>query len=82
MSINGGILPTIKARIYPDLLDRIDAFFEGSEGHRNDPKFLNLVERIAGQEVDLVFIGDDAFESVDDNYWLPRCCWEPITLNS
>jgi len=30
------------------------------------------------REVDLVFIGDDAFESIDDNYWLPACCWVAV----
>lgn len=68
----------MKAAIKPDLLDRVDEFFEGKEGHRTDPEFLALCDRIAGQEVDLVFIGPDAFAAIDNNYWLPRCCWEPM----
>jgi len=67
----------MKARIHPDLVNIIDAYFKGSEGHKNDPKFLALAERIAGQEVDLVFTHGDAFEAIDNNYWLPECCWEP-----
>ncbi len=68
----------MRARIKADLLIIIDEFFEGKEGHRIDPKFLSLCSRIAGKEVDLVFIGDDAFEKEDNNYWLPGCCWETI----
>ncbi len=67
----------MRALIATDLLDRIDAFFEGTEGHRTDTEFLALCDRIAGKEVDLVFVGGDAFEAVDNNYWLPNCCWEP-----
>lgn len=68
----------MRAYIYPDLVDRIDAFFEGKEGHRVDAVFLDLANRIAGSDVDLVFIGPDAFEAQDNNYWLPQCCWEPV----
>ena len=72
----------MRARIHHDLLDRIDDFFEGKEGHRTDPKFLALADRIAGQVVDLVFTGSDAFEAIDNNYWLPACCWEEIAERS
>jgi len=68
----------VKARIHPDLIDRIDLYFGGGEGHRTDPEFLALAERIAGKVVELDFIGPDAFEAIDQNYWLPACCWEPI----
>lgn len=66
---------TSKAIIVPDLLDVIDDFFKGTEGHRNDPEFLSLCNRIAGKEVQLKFLGKDAFEVVDNNYWLPDCCF-------
>lgn len=68
----------MRARIYPDVLDRIEAFMGKEEGHRENPRFLALAERISGKEVDLVFCGRDAFEREDDNFWLPRCCWEPV----
>ena len=67
----------MRAKIAENLLDTIDAFFDGKEGHRTDPEFLALCERIDGREVDLVFVGDDAFEAKNQNYLLPRCCWEP-----
>ena len=67
-----------QARIRNNLLDVIDDFFKGEEGHRTDSKFLELCERIRGREVTLVFIGNDAFEKEDNNYWLPDCCWEEI----
>ena len=68
----------MKAKIVDNLMDVIDEFFEGKEGHRNDPKFIELCERIAGQEVELVFTAGDAFEEKDNNYWLPDCTWEPV----
>lgn len=71
----------MRARIVEDPVDTIDNYFVvtgGSCGHRTDPAFLALAERIAGKEVDLRFIGKDAFEAIDDNYWLPNCCWEAI----
>jgi hypothetical protein len=39
---------------------------------------LELCERIQGQEVELVFVCQDAFEAIDKNYWLPECCWDEI----
>lgn len=72
---NGGAM---KAKIVENLLDTIDNFFEGKEGHRENPDFLALCERIQGKEVDLVFIGPDAFEAIDNRFWLPNCCWNAI----
>jgi len=68
----------MKAKICDNLLETIDTYFNGKEGHKTDKKFLMLCERIQGKEVDLIFIGTDAFEAIDDNYWLPNCCWKPI----
>jgi len=65
----------MRAKIVDNLLDVIDEFFEGKEGHREDPKFLALCERIAGKEVELRLLFGDAFEVIDFNYWLPECCW-------
>lgn len=69
---------TIRAKVHPNLLDRIDDYFGGTEGHRTNPEFLALAERIAGKVVTLGFVGRDAFEVEDDNYWLPECCWEQV----
>lgn len=68
----------MKAVIKNNLLDLIDDFFDGKEGHRENQEFLALCDRIAGKEVNLVFIGKDAFEEIDNNYWLPDCCWEAL----
>ena len=68
----------MKAFIHPDLMDRIEEFFGPQEGHRTDPKFIALCERIAGKEVDLVFQANDAFEAIDNNYWLPQNCWRSL----
>ena len=68
----------MRAKIVDNLMDTIDTFFGGSEGHRTDPEFIKLCDRISDKEVDLVFIGNDAFEKNDNNYWLPNCCWNEI----
>ncbi len=64
----------MKVRIVNNLMKTSDVFIEGKEGHKTDPEFIKLCNRIAGKEVDLVFIGADAFEKTDNNYWLPDCC--------
>jgi hypothetical protein len=64
----------MKARISDNLLKDIEREMP-NEGHRHDAKFLALRDRIQGQTVDLTFIGQDAFEEHDDNYWLPASCW-------
>ena len=71
----------MKAKIVTNLMDTIENFFEGKEGHRTDPEFITLCDRIAGKEVELVFIGQDAFEKLDNNYWLPDCCWKAMEVN-
>lgn len=68
----------MKAQIVPNLLDVIDDYFDGEEGHRTDPDFLVLCDRIAGKVVDLRFVAGDAFEFVDNQYWLPNCCWTKL----
>lgn len=68
----------MRARIVDNLLDTIEKEMGAVEKHRKDIKFLKLRDRIEGQEVELVFIGEDAFELEDNNYWLPNCCWEEI----
>jgi len=68
----------MKAKIVDNLMDVIDDFFEGKEGHRTDPVFIKLCERISGKKVELVFIAQDAFEKEDANYWLPDCCWKEV----
>ncbi|WP_417744763.1 hypothetical protein [Rosistilla oblonga] len=69
--------PPIKALIVSNLLDTIEAALP-NEGHRSDPEFLALCERIQGQVVELTFIGSDAFEAIDNNYWLPESCWSAV----
>ena len=68
-----------QAVIVQDLVDVIEAEMGAVEGHRTDPVFLALRDRIEGQEVTLVTLGTDAFEEIDNNYWLPECCWSRVT---
>ena len=56
----------------------VDNFSYGAEGHRTDPRFIKLCERISGKEVELVFTYRNAFEREDKNWWLPEKCWEEI----
>ena len=37
---------------------------------------VDFLSRISGQVVELVFIGNDAFERNNNNYWLPDSLWE------
>jgi len=37
-----------------------------------------FLKSIEGKIVDLVFIGGDAFEKNDNNYWLPESLWRKI----
>ena len=67
----------IKARIVPNLIDMIESELP-MEGHREDAEFLRLRDRIQGQVVELRFVGDDAFEVADNNYWLPASCWQEV----
>ena len=72
----------MKARIYKNLEYRLLDFF-GPEEYENDTN-AEIVERrefckrIQGKVVDLVFNGKDAFEAIDNNYWLPDCTWEKV----
>ena len=68
----------MRAKIVENLLDTIENFFGEKEGHRKDAEFLKLCDRISGKVVELVFVGEDAFEKIDNNYWLPNCCWVRI----
>ena len=72
----------MKAKIVDNLLDIIEAEMGAEEGHRTDPEFLALCERIQGKVVDLKFTHGDAFEAIDNNYWLPRCCWIPVNMGT
>lgn len=67
-----------RALIVPNLLDVIEEYFKADSLHRLEPEFLALCDRIQGKEVDLTFIGEDAFEWNDNNWLLPACCWSKV----
>jgi hypothetical protein len=67
-----------RADIVPNLIAVVDAFFEGTEGTKTDPGFIALAERIAGKRVTLIFLSGDAFEEIDDNYYLPPCAYTEV----
>ena len=43
-----------------------------------DDELEEFLLSIEGKVVDLVFIGDDAFEKNDNNWWLINELWDPI----
>ena len=47
----------------------------GMEGYFKTKEFLKSIE---GKVVDLVFLGDDAFEKNDNNHLLPDSLWDAI----
>lgn len=73
----------IRARIVDNLLEAIQKSMVengwGDEGHSGDEEFLKLAERIQGTVVDMTFSSGDAFEAIDNNYWLPDDCWVEVT---
>lgn len=68
----------MKALIVNNLIDAIEESMGEAEGHRQDPEFIRLADRIEGKVVELVFIHGDAFEEEDRNWWLPECCWKEV----
>ena len=68
----------MKAKIADNLLEKITEYFGIEEGHSENEQFLELCERIQGKEVNLVFTAGHAFEEIDNNFWLPECCWTKI----
>jgi hypothetical protein len=71
------VVQVTRAMVCDNLLETIEAVLPGG-GHREDGGFLRLRDRIEGKIVTLVFTGDDAFEEKDNNYWLPKECWEEV----
>lgn len=66
----------MKARMRADLIERAKAVFTGP--HELDAEYKDFLKSIEGREVELVFIGKDAFEKYDDNFWLPDCLWDEL----
>lgn len=70
-------MKTIRAKMVENLLEIMDDHFP-DRGYINDHAFISLCDRIAGNEVTLVFIDNDAFELKDYNYWLPGFTWMEV----
>jgi len=73
----------MKARIVDNLKDTIESCFDrlGDKEVYSETDFLELCDRIQGKVVDLVFTSGDAFEAIDNNWWLPEKCWTEINDN-
>ena len=67
----------MKARMKDNLVPRYMALVPEVVDEPDD-EVIDLLSRIEGKEVELVFTHGDAFEKVDNNIWLPDCMWEEI----
>lgn len=71
----------VRAKIVDDLRSAMaspEAFGDDFYIYYDDDDFDRLRRRIEGQVVDIKFCSGDAFESIDDNIWLPDNCWEVV----
>lgn len=66
----------MKARMRTDLIEKAKAVF--TDPLDMDTEYKDFLKSIEGKEVDLIFIGGDAFEKNDNNFWLPNCLWDEI----
>ena len=69
----------MKARIVNNLREVLEKALPLEDYSGAD--FAAFAERVQGKVVDLVFIGPDAFEAIDRNWWLPPCCWAEVDAN-
>ena len=67
----------MKAMMKDNLVERYTALSPRTVDHPDEEtrKFLTSIQ---GKEVELVFIGPDAFEINDNDLWLPDCLWDAI----
>jgi len=70
----------IKAKIVDNLDQAIRENFDDPAelDLYNYPEWKTFRDRIQGKVVDLFFIGKDAFEAIDGEWWLPNNCWTVI----
>ena len=43
-----------------------------------DEELQSFLRSIEGREVNLVFVGPDAFEENDNDVWIPDCLWDEV----
>ena len=65
----------MKAKMKTNLVERYKAIMPFEEYDEEIGTFLRSIE---GKEVDLRFVGPDAFEVGDDSIWLPDTLWDKI----
>jgi len=68
----------MKARMRDNLIQRYEALCP-SAVDMPDQEVKDFLISIEGKDVDLVFIGSDAFEQNDNNIWLPDSLWDELT---
>lgn len=66
------------AKIHDNFVELMENHFRDELSDQDKEELRILADRIAGKVVELTFIGKDAFEKIDDNWWLPDCTWEPV----
>lgn len=76
---------TIRARIVENLAARMEEYFgpeEMADAGEGEKRYHRIFcEAVQGKVVELVFIGDDAFEKVDNNTWIPSHLWTEVACD-
>lgn len=70
------------AKIHDNFVELMEEFFRGELSEKDKAELRVLADRIAGKVVELTFVCGDAFEKIDNNWWLPNCTWEPVKEKS
>ena len=63
-----------KAVLKKDWIELYSSFFDGQVFEKD---FIELAERIESQNriIEVTTTAGDYFEKIDNNYWLPDCCF-------
>jgi len=62
--------------------DNLVARYKAVMPNEYDSEIGEFLRSIEGKEVELRFIGTDAFEVKDNSIWLPDCLWDECTSNA
>ena len=73
---HGNTVGLMKAKMKDNLINRYRAILP----EEFDDEIRAFLESIEKKEVNLVFVGCDAFEENDNNIWLPNELWEALRI--
>ena len=70
----------MQAQMKNNLVEIYERVMPGELEAQGDDNCKSFLESISGKKVELVFVGRDAFEKNDNNFWLPNDLWEEIQI--